>query len=93
LRVTFNDFDQVYDYLDSDGLKHSVALRDMTVEQLLAVVVFYKLHQEASWNESPLTECIKAAMPKWRGEMADIDKAIRRYWPDRPMIARPYRDV
>jgi hypothetical protein len=88
----FNDFDERFRYVDLDGHHHDVPLRDLSVEQVLAVVKFYKLKREADWNVSPLTEKLRAAM-HWQGEMRDIDKAIRRYWPDRDFRAKPFRDA
>ena len=92
-RYYMNDFDEKFRYIDDDGYPHAVALRDLTVEELLCVVKYYKTAKEPSWNESTLTERLRTAMPRWDGNLRDIDNAIRRHWPDRDYRAKPFRDV
>jgi hypothetical protein len=92
-RYYLNDFDEKFRYIDDDGHPRAVALRDLSVDELLRVVRYYKISREPSWNESTLTERLRAAMPKWDGNLQNIDHAIRWYWRDRIMQARPFRDV
>jgi hypothetical protein len=92
-RYYLADFDEKFCYVDSDGHGHDVPLRDLSVEQLLRIVRYYKISKEASWNESTLTERFRVAMPRWNGDLKDLDHAIRWYWRDRIMQARPFRDV
>lgn len=92
-RYFINDYDERFRYIGSDEHAHDVPLRDLTVEELLAVVKYYKTAREPDWNESTLTERLRAAMPKWDGDVRGIDNAIRRYWQDRDWRARPIKDV
>jgi hypothetical protein len=93
MRFYITDYDERFRYMDKDGHSHDVPLRDLTVEELLAVAKYYKLAREPSWNESTLIERLRAAMPRWDGNVQNIDHAIRRHWPDRDMRARPIKDV
>jgi hypothetical protein len=92
-RYYIDDYDERVRYIDLNGNAHDIPLRNLTVEQLLAVVRIYRLKREPSWNESTLTERLRAAMPRWDGNLQNLDHAIRRHWRDRDMRARPYRDV
>jgi hypothetical protein len=66
-RYYLADFDEKFRYMDADGHGHDVALRDLSVDQLLRVVRYYKISREPSWNESTLTERLRVAMPRWDG--------------------------
>ena len=92
-RYYINDYDERVRYIDLDGNHHDVPLRDPTVEELLSVVKYYELARDLEWNESTLTERLRAAMPRWDGDVKNVDNAIRRHWRDRAMQARPFRDV
>lgn len=93
MRFYITDFDEKVAFIGPDEHRHDVPLRDLTVDELLAVVKYYKVARKPSWNESMLTERLRAAMPKWDGNVRNIDNAIRRHWPDRDWRARPIRDV
>jgi hypothetical protein len=88
-----NDFDEKYSFMDDDGHRHDIPLRNLTADELLRVVKFYRLQREPDWNRSVLTEKLRAAMPKWDGDMRNLDHAVRWHWRDRIMQARPIRDV
>jgi hypothetical protein len=78
-RYYINDFDEKLRYIDMDGNAHDIPLRNLTVEQLLAVVKIYRLKREAAWNESTLTERLRAAMPSlgWQcQEHGQCDKTV-----------------
>lgn len=92
-RYYIGDFDEKLAFIGPDEHRHDVALRDLTVDELLRVVKYHKTAKEPHWNESTLTERLRAAMPKWDGNVRNIDHAIRRYWPDRDWRARPIKDV
>jgi hypothetical protein len=46
MRFYITDFDERFAYMDSDGKRHDIALRDLTVDELLPVVRCYKLKNE-----------------------------------------------
>ena len=92
-RYYHNDFDESVRYIDMDGNHHDVPLRDLTVDELLSVVRYYKTAKEPSRNESTLMERLRAAMRKWDGNVKNVDNANRRYWLDRDFTAKPFKDV